>query len=63
MQSQRVTVEPMNLCTKCTCAHLWVGRKCSWCTACCYSTVAAGQGSFIIIINISITREERAKHR
>ena len=37
-----VTVDPRNLCTKCTCANLCVVRKCSWLTVRCYSTVIAG---------------------
>jgi len=35
-----LTVDP--LWTRCTWAHLCVGRNDSWCAVCCYSTVAAG---------------------
>ena len=41
-RNQWVTVDPTNLCTSCTCANLCLGRKCSWCTVRCYSTVATG---------------------
>jgi len=41
-RNQWVTVEPKNLCIRCTCVHLCVRRKCSWCTVRCYSRIAAG---------------------
>jgi len=41
-RSQWMTVDPNNLCTRCTCTHLSLGRKCSWCTVRCYSTVTVG---------------------
>jgi len=37
-----VTVDPTNLCTRCTCANLCVGRNFSCYTVRCYSRVAAG---------------------
>jgi len=41
--NQRVTVDPKtNLCTSCFCANLCAGRKCPWCTMCCFITVVAG---------------------
>ena len=40
-RNQWFTLEPTNSCTKCTCANLYVGRKCSWYTVRCYKTVAA----------------------
>ena len=42
--NQWVTTNPTNLCTRCTCENLCLGRKCSWCTVRNYknSTVAAG---------------------
>jgi len=32
---------PKNICARCTCAHLCVGRKCPWRSMRCYSRVAA----------------------
>jgi len=41
-RNEAVTADPTILCNRCSGTSLSVGRKCSWCTVRCYSTVAAG---------------------
>jgi len=55
-----VTVNPANMCTACICnlvlePRLCVGRKGSWCTVRCYSTVTPGDLKSSVIIYVTIT--------
>jgi len=40
--AEPMAVEPKDLCTRCTRAHICCGRTFPWCTVHCYTTVAAG---------------------
>jgi len=53
-RSHWITVDPINHCTRCTCAHLCVGRKCSLCTVTVVVT-AQLQQEFSVVIYVTIT--------
>ena len=58
-----MTVYSKHLFTRCTCANLRVGRKCSWCTVRCHSTVAAAIFQYHLRQNHHDGQSHPSKHQ